>query len=512
MTLRDLLNGISYMVIKGNVDFSVTDIAYDSRSVKEGSLFVCVKGTTEDGQEYIEQALEKGASGIVVEHKIHMERYSAKSLIRNTNIILVADCSRALAYLSANYFEHPAKKCIMIGITGTKGKTTTSYMIKRILEEEGNKVGLIGTNGAYIMQERIGLEHTTPPSYEVQRLIDKMVKAGCHYVIMEVSSIGLKMGRVAGIHFNYAIFTNLSPDHIGGKEHKDFEEYIYWKSTLFSNCNVAIVNEDDKYVRKMLEEKSCQVITYGMEKMATYMATNLNFVKSEEFLGSSCCIINNRVRVGYHPSSSEVHEFSLVLGVPGRFNIYNGLAALSCCMEIGCFVENITKALYQVHVKGRVEVVYSNPKFHVMIDYAHNAASLESLLVTLKEYNPTRLVCIFGCGGNRSVLRRYSMGEISGTYADLSIITEDNSRQEEPMAIIEDIIQGMKKTDGDYMVIPDRKEAIGYSITNAQKGDFIVLVGKGHEDYQETDGIKRPFSEHNIIKEILSKKEEEYLC
>ena len=496
MNLKELLKGISYKVISGKEDTIIRDIAYDSSDIGKEDLFVCIQGTKEDGHHFIKDAADKGAAAIVVQDRSAWEVFEKEYNKTLPTAVLVPDSRKALSYLSANYFGHPEKDMILIGITGTKGKTTVSWMLKTILETEGYKTGLIGTNGAFVGQVRVPILNTTPPSYDVFHLLDRMRKDGCHYVIMEVSSQGLKMDRVEGIMFDYGIFTNISPDHIGNGEHKDFEEYLYWKSTLFRQCRMGIVNGDDLRVGDIMKEGTCPFLLFGTKagrENIRYIAEDVALVKTEEYLGSHF-IINDQIS-----GEKQVCELSIA----GRFNVSNGLAAYSVASMIGCRRETIIAALKKVSVRGRVEIIYSNSRYHLMIDYAHNAVSLESLLKTLKEYNPKRIVCIFGCGGNRSRQRRFAMGEISGNLADLTIITEDNSRNEGRFYIIEDIITGIKKTEGDYLVIPDRRDAIRFSMKYSQPGDFIVLAGKGHEDYQEKNGIRIPFSEHKIVRELL---------
>ena len=496
MNLKELLKGISYKVIKGSEDTDIRDIVYHSSDIRENDLFICIQGTKEDGHHFIKDAVEKGAVAVVVQDQKAWKEFEENYEKTIPTAIWVPDSRKALSYLSANYFQHPEKEMVLIGITGTKGKTTVSWMIKSILETNGHKAGLIGTNGAFIGQVRVPMLNTTPPSYDVFHLLDQMRKDGCHYVVMEVSSQGLKMDRVAGLIFDYGIFTNISPDHIGEGEHKDFEEYLYWKSMLFQQCRVGIVNGDDVRVGDIMRGSTCPFVVFGTKKEeqgSRFLAKEIVLEKTSDYLGSHF-VIEDR-QSGYSDRCE--------LSIAGRFNVSNALAAYTASYVMGCEKKNTLKALKTVSVRGRVEMIYANDRYHLMIDYAHNAVSLESLLQTLKEYNPGRIVCIFGCGGNRSRYRRFAMGEISGNLADLTIVTEDNSRNEGRFYIMEDIITGIKRTDGDYMVIPDRRDAIRFSMKYSQPGDFIILAGKGHEDYQEKNGIRIPFSEHNIVRELL---------
>ena len=363
-------------------------------------------------------------------------------------------------------------------------------MIRDIIEKSGKTCGIVGTIGVAIAGKVTPTEHTTPESYDLQRYFKDMVGAGCEYMVMEVSSQGIKMDRVAGMHFNYGIFTNITPDHIGPNEHASFEEYLQCKSLLFQKCRLGIVNADDAHVEAILKNHTCQVQTYGFSENADIRATDMKLVRKGGHLG-----------VAYHVSG--LLEGDIETSVPGRFSVYNSLTAVAICNHYGVDMEVMKKALLNASVKGRIELVHVSDDFTLMIDYAHNAMSLESLLTTLKEYEPGRLVCLFGCGGNRSKLRRYEMGEVSGKLADLTIITSDNPRFEEPQAIIDDIKTGIGKTDGKYIEIIDRKEAIRYAISHGQPGDIIVLAGKGHEDYQEIKGKKYPMDERVLIAEVL---------
>ena len=488
MKLSKICEKIKYECLQGSMDAEVRDIIYDSRKIAKETMFVCMVGAVTDGHKYIPDAVEKGASVIVV------ERDEEAAQIPGTITVLKVESARyALALMSAALFDYPAEKLITIGLTGTKGKTTTTYMIKNVLEAAGKKVGLIGTIGAMIGDEKIPSKNTTPESYELHRMFASMVEAGCEYAVMEVSSQGLKMDRTAGIMFDYGVFTNLSPDHIGPNEHKDFDDYLRCKSLLLKQCKVGIVNRDDEHFEKIIEGHTCSLETYGFSPEADLRAEDAKLVGGKGYLG-----------ISYHLKG--LLDFHVEIDIPGKFSIYNSLTAIAICRHFKVSEENILKALKVAKVKGRIEMVKVSDDFTLMIDYAHNAMALESLLTTLKEYHPHRLVCLFGCGGNRSKLRRYEMGEVSGKLADLTIITSDNPRDEEPQAIIDDIKIGMAKTDGKYVEIPDRKEAIAYAIHHGEPGDIIVLAGKGHEDYQEIKGKKYPMDERVLIADILAGK------
>ncbi|MDO5410161.1 MAG: UDP-N-acetylmuramoyl-L-alanyl-D-glutamate--2,6-diaminopimelate ligase [Lachnospiraceae bacterium] len=484
MKLSRLLEKIEFEVLKGSLDTEITDLVYDSRKAAEGCVFLCISGTRNDAHEYIPSAVEKGAKAVVVEKKIEVEA--------DITVIYVKSARKALSYMSAAWFDYPAEKMTTIGITGTKGKTTTSYMVKKILEDSGKKVGLIGTNGAWIAGNHYPTKNTTPESYELEAYFSEMVKAGCEFMVMEVSSQAVKMDRVAGFYFDYAMFTNISPDHIGPDEHADFEEYLDCKRQILKMCRIGFVNHDDEHYEDMIKGHTCKLYSYGEAKDADIRMEEIDYVKEHGFLGLSFAI-----------ESEKTGKMHVKVNMPGYFNAVNALAAVSVCSFVGITEEAVNQALAEVRVDGRMEIVYTSHDKTVIVDYAHNAVSMESLLKTLRSYHPKRLVVLFGCGGNRSRLRRYEMGEIAGKMADLSIITADNSRFEKVEDIIEDIKTGMNKTDGRYLVIPDRREAIGYSIKNAQEGDMICIVGKGHEDYQEIEGVRYHFSDREEAEAFL---------
>lgn len=479
---RELLKDLKYEVVSGSIDLNVSELVYNTKKIRKECMFVCIKGATFDSHDVAGEAAKSGASVIVAERPVDVPE--------GTTVVLVEDTRYALAQISAAYFGYPAKKLKVIGITGTKGKTTTTFMIRSILEHAGIPTGLIGTIEVIIGDKHIPAHNTTPESYEVQEYFAQMVEAGCKVVVMEVSSQGLKLHRTAGIQFDIGIFTNLAPDHIGENEHASFEEYMECKSRLFRQCDLGIVNVDDSHCSDILKGHTCRVETYGFSEKADFRATDLKLVNRPGFLG-----------VDYHVSG--LMDFDVEIDMPGRFSVYNSLVAIAVCHQFDIPKEDMLAALEVVQTKGRIEKVKVSDDFTLMIDYAHNAMSLESLLTTLKEYNPKRLVCLFGCGGNRSKLRRYEMGEVSGNLADLTVITSDNPRFEEPQAIIDDIRTGIAKTDGKYVEIIDRKEAIRYVIEHGRPGDVIVLAGKGHEDYQEICGVKHPMDERVLIAEVL---------
>jgi len=523
MKLSAMLEKLEYECIKGSVDTEVSSLVYDSRKVTEGCLFVCIAGAKFDGHDFAADVVKRGAKALVVSRPVALnvsgeetaataemasgegaaataETVSGERAARekaasapdfgDVTIIRVEDTRYALAFLSAAWFGHPAEKLKVIGITGTKGKTTTAYLVKSILENAGFKVGLVGTIETIIGSHAEPALNTTPESYSLQEDFARMVEAGLECVVMEVSSQALMQHRTQGFVFDYGIFTNLEPDHIGPNEHASFEEYMACKGLLFRQCLVGIVNGDDVHTPKVVEGHTCELESYGMGKDCMLRAEDLKLVHTPGELG-----------VDFHVKG--LMDFEVEVPFPGRFSVYNALCAIAICRHFGVELPAIQKALSKAAVKGRIERVKVSDRFTLLIDYAHNAMALESLLTTLREYEPKRLVCLFGCGGNRSRQRRFEMGEVSGRLADLTIITSDNPRFEEPQAIIDDIKTGFAKTDGAFVEICDRREAIAYAISHAQEGDLIILAGKGHEDYQEIKGVKYPMDERVMIRELL---------
>ena len=490
MKCEELLKGLSFECIRGTADREIKEVVYDSRKISEGCLFICICGYNVDGHSFAKEAAAKGAAALVVQKDVELPDES------DVTVIKVEDTRYAMAFISAAYFGHPADRLKVIGITGTKGKTTTTYLIKSILEKAGYKVGLVGTIETIIGEKHIPANNTTPESFLLQKYFKEMEEEGCQIVVMEVASQGLKLHRTQGFTFEIGIFTNLEPDHIGPNEHADFEEYQYCKGLLFKQCRLGIVNKDDAHMEAVLKGHTCRLETYGFDKTADIYAEDLKLVNKPGELGIDFTV----------KGKEGVEEFQVEVPTPGRFSVYNALTAIAVCRHFQVETWQIQKALLGAHVKGRIEMVPVSDQFTLLIDYAHNAMSLKSLLTTLKEYEPARLVCLFGCGGNRSKLRRYEMGEVSGNYADLTIITSDNPRFEKPQDIIEDIKTGINKTNGKYIEICDRKEAIAYAIDHGQPGDIIVLAGKGHEDYQEIEGVKYPMDERVLIADILKER------
>lgn len=486
MLLKDLLVKFDYEVIQGNDNVEINCLQNDSRKVGKDDVFVCIKGAGFDGHNFVLDVCNKGAKAIIV-----MDDVEAPASV---TVLKCENTRYALACMSADYFGNPAEKITTIGITGTKGKTTTTYMVKSVLESVGIKTGLIGTIETIIGDKKIPANNTTPESYIVQETFAKMVEEGCKCVVMEVSSQGLMLDRVSGFTFDYGIFTNIEPDHIGKNEHKDFDDYLNCKRMLLKQCKKGIVNIDADYIDEVLKGHTCELETYGINNHCDFKAENINLFTKP---GSLC--------VGYDLIGKL--NMPVEINVPGVFSVYNSLCAIAICSHFTNDIESISNALKSAKVRGRVEIVPVSNRFTMMIDYAHNAMSLESLLTSLKQYNPKRLVTIFGCGGNRARDRRFEMGEVSSKLADFTIVTSDNPRFEEPMDIINDIIVGVKKASGEYAVVPDRKDAVRFAIANAKDGDVIVLAGKGHEDYQEIKGVKYPMDERVIIEEVISEAE-----
>ncbi|MDO5123870.1 MAG: UDP-N-acetylmuramoyl-L-alanyl-D-glutamate--2,6-diaminopimelate ligase [Eubacteriales bacterium] len=485
MMLSQLLNGLDYTLLQGDVNIDISDVIYDSRKVIENCAFVCLKGFVTDGHKYARDAAEKGAGALIVSDDI--------DLPENITVIKVEDTRPALSKMSAEYFGNPSKELKTVAITGTKGKTTTVAMIRSVLESAGIKTGTIGTLGIVLEDKIFKTANTTPESYEIQQALRRMVKAGCKAAVMEVSSIGLKQHRTDNITFDIGVFTNFSHDHIGDSEHKDMEEYLSCKAMLFKQCKLGIVNIDDEKCGEILRGSTCEVKTYGFSEKA-------------DLVGSDDSLIARPGYIGVHFETKGEKNLSVDVAIPGRFSVYNALAAISVCSELSVEDEYILKGLDTVSVKGRVEVYPTPHNYTLLIDYAHNAMSMENVLTTLREYKPHRLVTLFGAGGNRPKARRYEMGEVSGKLSDLSVITEDNSRFEDVNDIIADIKVGIDKTDGKYVIVPNRVDAIRYCIENAEEGDIIVLAGKGHEDYQEIKGVKYHLDEREVIASILAEK------
>ncbi len=485
MKLKNILIGIENLKAKGDLEQDIIGIESNSKKVQPGYIFVAIKGFSFDGHQYIEEAVKNGAIAVVVE-KINKELISKLS---NITIIVAKNTREFLAIASSNFYENPSKKFKLIGITGTKGKTTTTYMIKDILEKAGKKVGLIGTVAVYINGEKIeDSERTTPESLELQKIFSKMVEQGTEYVVMEVSSQSLKLHRVDGCDFDMVVFTNLSEDHISAKEHPNTKDYFESKLKLFKMCKTGFVNIDDLYGAKIPSMfPDSEITRYGIDNPGEVIAKDITITNSSVDFKVKLSDRNERVKVD----------------IPGRFTVYNALVAICICKKIGVDPEIIKDALLKVKVPGRSEMVDNKLELPIMIDFAHTPESLQNILKAVKSYTKGKVICVFGCGGDRDARKRPLMGEISGKIADYTIITSDNPRTEDPQVIVNQIEEGIKKTKGKYEVIVDRKEAIKKAIEMAKKTDIVVLAGKGHELYQEINDKKYDFDERTIIREII---------
>lgn len=475
MLLRDILAEISYELVQGDLDRDIQNVTNDSREAAPGTLFVCLKGTKTDSHSFLPKVAADGAVAAIIEEDV-------PRLPEGMTVVRVANSRVALPLAAAAWYGNPTRKLKMIGITGTKGKTTTTYMIKSILEHAGSKVGLIGTNGTMIGDVFYPTHNTTPDPMELQNYFRKMVDEGCDYCVMEVSSQGLMMHRVDAIDFDLGMFTNISPDHISPLEHKTFEEYRFCKGLLFRKCRTGIVNSDDRNCTDLIEGHTCRILTMGMKGGEDYHASDVRHLKKGAFMG-----------VGFHYQEKDGVEFDVEVAIPGLFSVYNALTAVSAARFFGVGEDAIKEALRVIKVNGRMDIVCASDRLTVLVDYAHNGVSTQALLETLRDYHPKRLVVVFGCGGNRAAERRIEMGEAAGSMADFSIITADNSRFEALEDIMHDIHKGFDPTGGESIDIPDRREAIRYSILNAQDGDVVAIIGKGHEDYQEIKGVKHHF-------------------
>lgn len=488
-TLGMLLEQIPHTLLSGSEDCPVTGICMDSRKVAPGNLFLCISGYQTDGHTYIPNAAAAGASALVVEKDVEIPK--------GVTVVKVDDARSALALVSAAWYDHPTKEMTIIGLTGTKGKTTTAHMIKKILEESGKKVGMIGTNGAFIGTKKVDVDikNTTPESFDLQHIFRIMKDDGCSHVVMEVSSQGLKLNRVLGIDFDYGAFLNLSPDHISPTEHADFEEYKQCKMKLFSMVKKSVIFLDDENSADFLSASE-DPVTVSLKTDADFMVRDIKNLWDGEMFGVSFTLNTKK-------GTSE----KIAIAMPGYFNAENAAVACALTSLMGVSEETMDAALRKVSVKGRTQVIpEALKKAIVMIDYAHNAFSTECVLNMLREYNPKRLIVLFGCGGNRAAARRIGMGEVAGRLADLSIITMDNPRNESIDEINKGIIEGIDKYNGKYICIADRAEAIRYALDNAQPGDIIAMLGKGHETYQEIEEKRYHFSEEEVVKEYFSEK------
>jgi UDP-N-acetylmuramyl-tripeptide synthetase len=457
----------------------IKDIVYDSRKAESGMLFVCLRGAVTDGHKYAKSAYEKGCRIFLCEEKLSLPEDSIQIIKKDTRL--------ELAKISAEFFDYPAKKLKIIGVTGTKGKTSVELYIYNSLLRAGKKAGLISTNGIFFDDEHILTANSTPESYELHKTFDTMLKHDCEYVVVEVSSQAYKTNRVYGLEFDIGIYTNLSEDHIGEGEHADFDEYKSCKTQLFKNSKVSLINIDDDYADEMIANSNGNVVTYAVKNnKSDYTASNIELWRESNSFGIRY-ILNNSVDV--------------IINSPGIFNIYNSLATISACDILSIDAKCVLDTLRNVSLSGRFEIVDALPYATFVIDYAHNELSMRNVLETIRTYNPKRIVCLFGSVGGRTQLRRGGLGRIAGELADFCVITSDNPDYEKPLNIMYDIERGLKTNENpcDYIMIADRAEAIKYAVDNAQDGDVVLLTGKGHEDYQLIEGVKVPFCERDLI-------------
>lgn len=483
MLLSEILNGIEFET-DSEIQVNIDDIVYDSRKATAGTLFVCLCGARFDGHEYALSAYEKGCRCFMVERLLNLPSDAIQ--------VKVSDSRACLAVSSANFFGHPTKELKVIGITGTKGKTSTAHLVKALLDKAGIKCGIIGTVGAYYDDIEIPTVNTTPESYELQKIFRIMLDNGCKACVIEVSSIGLMAHRVDCVDFEVGVFTNLSPDHIGPNEHPDFEDYMYWKSVLFEIAKRAVINIDDPAYEAIIKNCKSPITTYSLGK-ADVTAKDVQLLKNNQFIGISFNCIDGE------------NEFYTEVALPGLFNVYNALAAIAVLSALDINAADYIDSLKEIRVRGRAECVHVCDDFDVIIDYAHNGISMKSMLETLKSYPHNRIIALYGAVGGRTQLRRKELGLITGKECDLSVLTSDDPDFEDPWNIINEIGKYVKEAGGEYIGIPDRGEAVEYALGLLEKGDILLLAGKGHEQYMKINGEYVPFSEREHI-EIFKKR------
>lgn len=486
-TLRDLLVPLPDFTVKGTLDVEISGIFYDSRQVQPGGIFVCISGYRADGHAYIDQALAKGAKVVVVEKPVEMQQ--------GVSYLTVRDTRRALAALACSYYDFPADELNLIGVTGTNGKTSTTYLTRAILKKHGEKVGLLGTIANLVGDEVIPAHHTTPESSDLQQLFRGMVQAKVTYAVMEVSSHALELQRVAGCEYDVAIFTNLTQDHLDF--HPSLEAYLEAKAKLFKGlgpgnkkrCKYAVINYDDQYFQYLASRTRVPVISYGLKQGAAYRATDVEIRMD----GISYTV--------QYPGGS----FALNLKLGGKFSVYNSLAACAVGLEEGVPPELVKTALEEMQgIPGRFQLLNCGQDFAVVVDYAHTPDSLENVLHTARQVTPGRVIVVFGCGGDRDRTKRPIMGATAARLGDYCIVTSDNPRTENPRSIIADIEAGMTGSTAPYQVVEDRRKAIKTALAMAEPGDMVVIAGKGHENYQIIGEQVIPFDDAAVAKEILN--------
>ena len=501
MKLFKLMEDVSFtsnLPLEKINEIEIKDIAYNSRSCKEGFIFVALIGETVDGHRFVKNAYDNGARVFLLQKGMESNK-SVMELPCDAVKLFVEDSRISLSRISHNFFEKPSNVLKIIGVTGTKGKTTITNYIATVLNESGVNTGVIGTNGTFFNGTYEVTANTTPESYELHRIFRKMLDNGVKCVSMEVSSGGIMQNRVEDVDFDVAIFSNLSPDHIGPKEHPTFEHYLQCKARLFKMAKHGIINVDDEYAKDIIKAATCDVETFAIENNADLTANNIRYSKEIDSLGVS------------FDCNTRFETFPCFICSPGTFSIYNALAVIAVCKYLDVKREIMIDALKNAKVSGRVEVLSILPYATVIVDYAHNGVSLENILQTLKNYDHQRLVCLFGSVGGRTEIRRKELGDVAARECDLAILTSDNPDYEEPMNVINDIAESFEGSSCEVIKIADREEAIKYAIRNAQEGDMIVFAGKGHEKYQLINGEKLPFDEIAIAKDeaktVIEEKE-----
>ena len=483
MLLQYLIENFENAEINGNTNIEINKIEYDSKKINPNDVFVAIKGYVENGNDYIKEALDLGACAIIVEKDVELSEFE----LENITVIKVDDARIALAKISATYYDYPAKKLKLIGVTGTKGKTTTAYMIRDILNASSKRTGMIGTIYNTYANVQIEATRTSPESLDLQRLLREMVDAEMEYVVMEVSSHALELNRVYGLRFMISVFTNLSEEHLDF--HENMDNYLNAKAKLFEMSDFAMINGDDIYTPRLKKMIKCKIATYGLDNAVNVTAADV------------------KINAGYVEYKMYINKMleTIVVNIPGRFTVYNSLAAIGVCSLLNCQMDAILLALANVKVPGRAEIIPLNKTFTVMVDYAHNPSSLEAILTSIKKYVKGRVILVFGCGGNRDKEKRPVMGEIAGRLADFTVITTDNPRNESPKTIMSEIESGMKQTRGLYKVIENRKQAIAFAMKIAWKNDIVLIAGKGHETYQELKNNKKiKFDERKVVAEIAA--------
>lgn len=477
MKLKELLLGIEYTLVKGNADIEVGRLITDSRKISKGDVFVALTGLGSDGHNFAEAAVKNGAVAVIAEREV--ECFGA--------VLLVCESTRKLiARAAANYYGHPDKKLKLIGVTGTNGKTTVTHIIKQILELKGEKTGLIGTNHYLIGEKELDSSGTTPEAEELHSIFKRMADEGCKYVVMEVSSHALALSRCEGLHFEVGVFTNLTEDHLN--YHRDMDDYAAAKAKLFAMCKYTVLNEDDPYCKVMKKSAAGKTVSYGIRKNAE--------MKAEDIIYSQ-----RGISFTWTFGSSAV---PMKMAIPGEFSVYNALAGIGAAAMLGYSDMDIAKGVLLVRgVKGRAEIVPTDTDYTVMIDYAHTPDGLENILKAVRGFAERRVIVVFGCGGDRDAPKRPIMGKIAAKRADFAVVTSDNPRTEKPEEIVKQITEGMKGAEKKYKAVVDRTEAIKYALSVAEKGDVVILAGKGHETYQDIAGKKNHYDEREIIRELL---------